>query len=73
MGIVLFLVHALGLVIGSAVTTLFIYIRSGHGTLNIDHYPEKDFYRFEIDRVDNLDKKKQFVMKVKHNHDLPQK
>lgn len=67
MGIELFIVHALGLVIGAAVATAFMYIRSGHGTLNIDHYPEKDVYRFEIDRVDNLTKKKQFIMKVKHN------
>lgn len=73
MGIAFMLVHALGLVIGAAVATIFMLVRSGHGTLNIDHYPEKDFYRFEIDRVDNLDKKKQFIMKIKHNRDLPQK
>jgi hypothetical protein len=73
MGIAFILVHALGLVIGSAVATIFMIVRSGHGTLHIDHYPEKDFYRFEIDRVDNLSKKKQFIMKINHNNDLPQK
>lgn len=73
MGVALFIVHSLGLVIGAAVATIFMLVRSGHGTLHIDHYPEKDFYRFEIDRVDNLDKKKQFIMKINHNNDLPQK
>lgn len=73
MGIAFLLVHALGLVIGAAVATIFMLVRSGRGTLHIDHYPEKDFYRFEIDRVDNLDKKKQFIMKIDHNRDLPQK
>ena len=73
MGVALFIAHSLGLVIGAAVATIFMLVRSGHGTLHIDHYPEKDFYRFEIDRVDNLDKKKQFIMKINHNNDLPQK
>lgn len=73
MGIAFIIVHVLGLVVGVAVATVFTNISSGHGTLHIDHYPEKDFYRFEIDRVDNLDKKKRFIMKVKHNNDLPQK
>lgn len=73
MGIAFILVHALGLVVGAAVATIFMLVRSGHGTLHIEHYPEKDFYRFEIDRVDNLGKKKQFVMKIEHHNDLPQK
>ena len=73
MGIEHLLIMAVGLVIGSAVATIFMLVRSGHGTLHIDHHPEKDVYRFEIDRVDNLNKKKQFIMKIHHNRDLPQK
>lgn len=44
------------------------------GTLKVDHSnPEKDIYRFEIDRFDDLDKKKRIVLKVDHSADLSQK
>ena len=74
MGIDHLLILALGLVIGAAVATLFMLFTSGHGTLHIDHSnPEKDVYNFEIDRVDNLNKKKRFIMQIEHHTDITQK
>ena len=44
------------------------------GTLKIDHSdPEKDLYRFEIDDLDNLSKRKRVILSIKHDADLSQK
>lgn len=41
------------------------------GTLRIDHFnPEKDVYRFDIDDLDKLGKKKRIVLKVDNHADL---
>lgn len=74
MGIEHFLILALGLVIGAAVSTLFMHFRAGHGTLHVDHSdPKKDTYRFNLDRLDELDKKQIFIMRVKHDTNATQK
>ena len=55
---------------------LILLLRDAHtaGTLKVDHSnPEKDIYRFEIDRFDDLNKKKRIVLKVDHSADLSQK
>lgn len=61
----------LGLLVGS----LIISIKHlSKGTLRIDHSnPEKDVYRFEIDNLDGLSKKKRIVLKVDNKADLSQK
>ena len=44
------------------------------GTLKIDHSdPEKDLYRFEIDDLDNLSKRKRVILSIEHDADLSQK
>lgn len=41
------------------------------GTLKIDHSnPEKDIYRFEIEKFDDLSKSKRITLKVDHKADL---
>ena len=62
---------------------LFVGIFFGHvlfsktsvsGTLRIDQSnSEKDVYRFDIDDLDKLSKKKQIVLKVDSKADLSQK
>lgn len=67
------LYDVLQVAIGSLVTILFNYIRSAHGVLKVDHSnPEKDIYRFEIDNLDVLSKKKYAVLKIDHNANLSQ-
>lgn len=59
-----------GLVIGSLI---YMFKRTS-GILRIDHSsPEKDLYRFEIDNLDNLSKKKYIILKIDNNADLSQK
>ena len=56
-----------GLLVGSLLCNVAsaIYIRRTYGTLRIDHSnPEKDVYRFEIDDIDSLSRKKRIVLKV---------
>ena len=43
------------------------------GTLRIDHSnPNKDVYRFEINDLDSLNKKKHIVLTIDHHADLSQ-
>lgn len=43
------------------------------GTLRIDHSnPEKDIYRFEIDDLDSIARKKRIVLNIDHNAVLSQ-
>ena len=70
MSYVLFLV---GVFVGSIISNIIFYVRSGSGTLKIDHSnPEKDLYRFEINRLDILNKKKKIILKVDNDADLSQ-
>lgn len=64
-----------GVFIGSVIADVIFYVRFlAEGTLRIDHTdPEKDVYRFEIDDIDKLSKKKRVVLKVDNNADLSQK
>lgn len=63
-----FLLFAIGFVLGALVILL-----STVGTLKIDHSnPEKDVYRFEIDDIDKLSKRKRVVLKVDNKADLSQ-
>lgn len=63
----------IGIVIGSIVSNIIFYIRTGSGTLRIDHSnPDKDLYRFEIDDLDKLDGQKKVLLKIDHNANLSQ-
>lgn len=71
--------YAIWIFVGMAVSTLTtllirkVYYRK-EGVLQIDHSdPEKDVYRFVIDNIDDLSKKKYIVLKVDNNADLSQK
>ena len=47
--------------------------RKSIGVLRIDHSnPEKDIYRFELDSLDNLSRKKKIVLRVDNHADLSQ-
>ena len=65
-----------GLLVGSLLCNLasIVYIKRTCGTLRIDHSnPEKDIYRFDIDDIDSLSKKKRIILKVDNHADLSQK
>ena len=63
---------AVSFVVGVLISVLFIDLRSGYGTLQIDHSdPEKDLYRIVITTdLDKLPKKKLVVLKIEDNADL---
>ena len=70
----------LWIIIGSAIGGFLIGIgisQAKHrpiGTLRIDHFnPEKDVYRFEIDDLDSLNRKREILLKVDHHADFSQK
>ena len=62
------IIYALG---GIALGLIFSALIRGvrcDGTLRIDHSnPDKDTYRFEVNDLDNLSKKKRIVLKVDNN------
>ena len=61
-----------GVVIGVITTNIILRTRYC-GTLKIDHSnPEKDLYRFEIDDLDDLNKRKRVTLKVDHVTNLSQ-
>ena len=64
----------IGSLIGSIVTIIFHHMLFTSGTLRIDHSnPEKDTYRFEIDNLDSINKKKRITLVIDHDADLSQK
>lgn len=70
----MWLTLTLGLVVGAAVATIFDRVRWGSGILKIDRSnPDAPKYRFEVDKLENLDKRKGFLLKVENNADLSQK
>lgn len=69
-----FLCFAIGISVGGICAWIVHHARSSSGTLRIDHSnPEKDIYRFEVDDIDNLSRKKRIILKVDNNADLSQK
>lgn len=53
-----------GFAIGVLLSNAIFSIRSRHGTLHIFKQDGKDIYRFEIDDISNLNKRK-VILKVK--------
>jgi hypothetical protein len=67
------LAGVIGALIGTVVTLIMQYMLFSNGTLRIDRTdPEKDTYRIELNRLDNLHKKKRIVLKVDPNANLSQ-
>lgn len=67
----LYLGFVIGVVVGSIVTIVASKLRSGYGILRIDHTdPEKDVYRFDLNKFDDLRKKKRIVMRIDNNADF---
>ena len=64
----------IGATIGTMVTILCNQMLFMHGTLRIDHSnPDKDVYRFEINDLDGIRRKKRITLKIDHNADLSHK
>lgn len=65
----------IGIVVGWIITSIIFVL--GHpkaGVLKIDHSnPEKDTYRFEIDDLDSLSKRKYITLSIDNHADLSQK
>ena len=73
-----YLWFVIGIIVGVTVTGIFsailVKVRTSYGTLKIDHSnSEKDIYRFDVDDLDGLSKKKHITLKVDNNADLSQK
>lgn len=67
------LLFLVGIIIGILITLLTVLL-STSGILRIDHSnPEKDLYRFDIDNLDELSRRKRIVLKVDNHADLSQK
>lgn len=65
-----FLYLALGVCIGMLIDEIISYFKKTSGTLQINHSnPEKDVYKFCIDDLDILDKKKSITIKIEHTRD----
>ena len=63
----------LGVLTGVTISTAFRLVRPTAGTLKIDRSnPEKEVYRFEIDDLGSLSKKKLFTLKIDNYADLSQ-
>ena len=68
-----YLYFAAGTFVGAFTVCLWTRTRSTAGTLRIDcSDPNKDLYRFEIDDLGKLSKKKRIVLKVDSTADLSQ-
>ena len=62
-----------GMVFGFVIACIGILLLKV-GTLKIDHSdPEKDLYRFEIEDLDKLRKRKFIVLEIDNRADLSQK
>ena len=60
-----FFSFGVGLLTGFAIGMVFYFMRRVEGTLRIDRTnPETDLYRFDIEDLDGLSKKKKILLKV---------
>lgn len=63
-----FVCVAIGFIFGLLTAAICRGLAKNDGVLRIDQSnPEKDIYRFEIDNLDILPRKKKIVLKVKKN------
>lgn len=69
----IWLAGIVGSAIGAIVTIVFQRMLFTSGTLRIDHSnPKKDTYRFEINDLDSINKKKRITLVIDHNANLSQ-
>lgn len=66
------LIAVLGFVLGVVISALVFMVFSLGGTLRIDSVsnPERELYRFEVDDIENIGKKKWIVLTIDHNANL---
>lgn len=70
----MWLTWLLGVLVGVAIATVVITIKSAFGKLLIDRSnPNKDVYQIYLTRIENVHKKKFVCLKVDPNADLSQK
>lgn len=63
-----------GAIVGGIASSIRYWMKRTSGTLRIDHSnPEKDIYRFEVDNLNNISKKKEIVLKIDNHANLSQK
>lgn len=64
---------AVGAFVMGLICLIIRIVQTSAGTLLIDHSnPEKDIYRFKINNLDKLSKKKEIRLLVDNNADLSQ-
>lgn len=64
-------VFFIGVFAGAFMSVLLQRILTTHGTLRIDHSnPEKDIYRFEIDKLDGLNGRLYIKLRIDHHANL---
>ena len=69
-----YLWFVIGIICGSIVTNVIFAIKSASGVLRVDRTnPEKDLYRFEINDLDAISKKKLITLRIDNHADLSQK
>lgn len=69
-----FLLLMAGAIVGGVASSIRYWTKRTSGTLRIDHSnPEKDIYRFEVDEIENLSKKKEIILKIDNHANLSQK
>lgn len=65
---------AIAFLLGILTDHLICKLQKAYGVLKIDRYhSDKELYRFEIDNLDELAKKKFIVLRVDNDADLSQK
>ena len=65
---------AIAFILGILTDHLISKLQKAYGVLKIDRYhSDKELYRFEIDNLDELAKKKFIVLRVDNDADLSQK
>ena len=73
----LVLLFSLGFAAGMFANSLinfFIYLKKKCGVLKIDRSnPEKDTYRFEIDKLEDLNKRNFIILRIENDADLSRK
>ena len=61
----------LSFIVGLLISDIIFFAHGTTGTLRIDRRsPEKDLYRFELDKFEDLEKKDYIILKIDKNADL---
>lgn len=73
MDVKFFIGFVIGVIAEAIVSLIFRYFRSAFGTLKIDNSnSEKEIYRFVVNDLDELSKKKYVELKIERGADLSQ-